>query len=118
MIFNTASIIEANMEAQMDIEVDIAAVAGTLLSLGFSYIPGLDERYQALDGSRKRLVMLFMLLVTAVGIFTLRCIPGTDGLGVPPGTCDQPGAWGLARLFVVAALANQGTFLLSPKPAK
>jgi len=45
----------------------LSAVAGVLLSLLFSYIPGASDWFAALDGTRKRLVMLGALVLVAAG---------------------------------------------------
>ena len=41
----------------------LAAVAGVVLSLAFSYVPGLRDWYEALAGEFKRLIMAGVLLV-------------------------------------------------------
>jgi hypothetical protein len=95
---------------------EISAAAGILLSLGFSYIPGVQKRFAELDPTHKRLVMLGLLLACALCVFGLSCA----GPGFPPGpwpafTCDRDGAWELARVFVAALIANQAAFSISPR---
>ena len=41
----------------------LAIAAGILLSLAFNYIPGLNDWYQALEGTYKRLIMLLALVL-------------------------------------------------------
>ena len=101
----------------------LTLLAGTLLSLGFSYIPGLSAWYSRLGmtpdgesdgGTRKRLVMLALLALSAGGSFALAC----SGWGASAGlrlSCDQTGAVGLARVLVLAIIANQATFKISPR---
>jgi hypothetical protein len=50
------------------------AVAGALISLLCSYVPGLSEWYAALDGTRKRLGMLAALCAVAAAILGLSCL--------------------------------------------
>jgi len=88
----------------------LVAIAGIILSLGFSYIPGLDVKFAALDGVYKRLIMLGLILLTAAGTFGLSCAGLIDAA-----TCDQAGAWGLVQLFIFAAIANQSAYMLSPE---
>ena len=90
----------------------LSAMAGILLSLGFSYIPGVSQRFGDLAPTQKRLVMLGLLLACALGVFGLSCVK-TGWLSAP--TCDQAGAWGLARIFVAAMIANQAAFAVSPR---
>lgn len=93
---------------------ELAGIAGMVLSLVFSYVPGLRQRYGALDGNRKRLVMLVALAVTALGVYGLACTGlGPDfGLAV---TCDRQGAVALVQAFVMALVANQATYALTPR---
>lgn len=94
---------------------EISAAAGILLSLGFSYLPGLKERFAALAPSHKRMVLLALLAVTAGAIFALSCLrPGW----LPGTSCSEAGAWELARIFVVAVIANQAAFEVSPRAAQ
>lgn len=92
----------------------LSASAAILLSLAFSYIPPLNQYYQQLDATAKRLVMLIALLVTAAGAFTLTCAGFASVLGLPL-SCDTPGALGLLRALIAALVANQATYALSPR---
>ncbi len=89
----------------MDTEL-LMAVAGFVLSLAFSYVPGLQNKFGELGSEHKRLVML-VCLVAAVGfIWGAGCL---DLWGV----CY---AWqDVVRGFFIALVTNQGTFLITPK---
>lgn len=88
----------------------ISALAGSLLSLVFSYVPGLAPKFDALDPTQKRLTMAVAIVVTSAIVylyshrdnlqaaFTLEALPGLIGP------------------IVFALAANQGTYLLTPKP--
>jgi hypothetical protein len=90
---------------------EISAIAGILLSLGFSYLPGLKDRFSQLEPTSKRLVMLGLLALVALGVFGLSCLrPGW----LPGVTCSGEGAWELARIFFIAVVANQAAYELSP----
>jgi hypothetical protein len=92
----------------------ISAVAGVILSLLFSYMPGLKDWFASLDGTYKRLVMIGLMLVVALAAFGLSC----GGLGAQFGvsiSCTQEGAIGLLLAFVAALVGNQAMFLVSPK---
>jgi hypothetical protein len=92
---------------------DICMAAGVLLSVGFSYIPGLNESFSALSPTQKRLVMLAMLTLATGGVFALSCLDASIALGGV--ACDRAGAWGLIRALVLAAIANQSAYALSPR---
>jgi len=87
----------------------LAALAGVVISLAFSYVPGLSTKYDALDGTKKRLVMLGVLLVVAVGAFGASCA------GIAQyATCDMAGAKQMLDAFIAAAVANQTAYQLTP----
>jgi hypothetical protein len=87
----------------------LAAIAGIVLSLAFSYIPGLKDWYDKQTGDYKRLIMLGSLFVVAAGALGLSC---ANLLAVF--ACTWAGAWQALLLFLSAAIANQMTFLVSP----
>jgi hypothetical protein len=93
----------------MTVEMVIAFL-GVLFSLLFSYIPGLKSWYEKLDGTYKRLVMLLAGLLVVGGAFGLSC---AGLLAYFP--CTGDGAWQAVQLFFLFAVANQTTYLLSPK---
>ena len=88
----------------------LTTIAGVLISLAFSYVPGASDWFAKLDGTYKRLVMLAALLLAAGGAFGLGCAGYSTG--VP---CDGHGALKMLELFILAAMANQSAFLLTPK---
>jgi hypothetical protein len=91
-------------------QAKLAAITGIVVSLLFSYFPGLATWYEKLPGDYKRLVMLVALLLTTAGAFGLACAGRKTGL-----TCDQPGIWQAIEVFIGAAIASQSTYLLTPK---
>lgn len=93
----------------------LSALAGVVLSLAFSYIPGLKTWFGGLSSTGKRLVMLAALLIVAGGSFGLSCAGVLDGaLATPAVLCEQRGAMEIAWAFVAALVANQATYQLSP----
>jgi hypothetical protein len=104
----------------------LSTVAGAVLSLGFSYIPNLKDWYNRLGkgengtddgGTKKRLVMLGLLVLVVVVVFALSCASLAEGFELYV-TCDQPGAIGLVKALVFAIAANQGTYMLTRRPKK
>ena len=92
----------------------IASMAGALLSLLFGYAPGLRPWYEALEPTRKALVMAGLLLAAAAVLYVAACYtPWPVGV-----TCDENGFWQLARLFMAALVANQATYLIGVKPSR
>jgi hypothetical protein len=94
----------------------LSLIAGATLSLAFSYLPGLHERFAALDPTRKRLVMLALLVLSAGAVYGLSCL----GWGLRWGillTCDRDGLAGLLEQLLLAVIANQGVYAISPPRA-
>lgn len=92
-----------------------SAVAGLVLSLAFSYIPGLNEWFASKDSTTKRGLTALILLAIAFVAFGASCANLLAGLPITI-TCSQGGAVTLLFSFIAALSANQATFLLSPKP--
>jgi hypothetical protein len=95
----------------------LAVIAGAILSLAFSYIPGLKNRYEPLSEEVKRLVMLGLLVLVVAGVFGLACSRFGVYLGIAI-ACDEPGLVGLVWSLVLAVMANQSTYLITPKLRK
>jgi xanthine/uracil/vitamin C permease (AzgA family) len=91
----------------------LSASAGILLSLAFSYLPGLAPWFGQLEPTVKRLVMAGALLIVAVATFGLSCAGVVDAA-----SCTQAGGWSILSALVAALVANQATYLISPKPAE
>jgi len=95
----------------------LSLIAGTALSLLFSYIPRADGKFKKLDGVYKRLIMLGGLVLVSGSVYGLSCIGWGSAWGITV-TCDQPGALGLVGSFVLAMIANQSTYAISPQKTK
>ena len=92
----------------------LSASAGVVLSLAFSYIPGLEAWYGKLDPNFKRLVMLALLFVVGLGALGLACSGFGANFGVEL-ACDESGGVLLLKAFLAAAIANQTAYKLSPQ---
>ena len=92
----------------------LSSIAGVILSLAFSYLPGLKRWYGTLDGTAKRLVMFAVLSATALGLYALACTPYAELLGISL-SCDASCAVMLLRLLLSALIANQATYSLTPR---
>jgi hypothetical protein len=88
----------------------LSGAAGILLSLLFSYTPGLRQWYGKQSGEAKSLIMLASLVVVACGVFGLSCYGPFDWV-----QCTQDGAWGLGILFVSALVTNQPMYNITRK---
>ena len=91
----------------------LVAVAGTMLSLMFGYLPGLRTWFETLDQVRKAQLMGAMLIVAAVVVFLAACYTPYHWA-----TCSGEGAWQLVELLFAALVANQATYVLVVRPTR
>lgn len=95
------------MEVKVTAEF-LALLAGAVLSLAFSYIPGLKALYDPLSGVWKRVVMAALLLVVSLALFGLGCAGIIQGV-----SCDRNGIIQLVGVFISALMANQSTYMIA-----
>jgi hypothetical protein len=91
----------------------ILYISGILLSLAFSYFPGLKTWYEKQSGY-KALILLFLSLVVAAAYFGLACTPLALKLGIMI-PCSWDGALIVALAFVKVVVGSQATYLLTKK---
>ncbi len=93
-------------------EIQLSAFVGVLLSLVFSYIPGLNKWYEGLATDLKRAIMGGLLIVTSAAIFGLSCAGLGPDLGVTV-ACSKAGGIELLNVIIAALVANQSAFLVT-----
>lgn len=102
----------------MNITADfISSVAGILLSLVFSYIPGLNTAFAKLDTGKQRLIMLASLVVVSLALVGISCAGFAKDLGIAL-TCDRSGFVLVAQAFVFSLIANQAAYSITPQAPK
>jgi hypothetical protein len=84
--------------------------AGVVLSLVFTYLPGVKVRFGGMGERGKIAATLASLLLVSVGVFLLSC--GDVKVLV---ACTKEGALQLFTLFFYAAAGSQFAFVLTPK---
>jgi len=89
-------------------------IAGAILSLAFSYIPGLAPAYDKLEPTQKRLIMLALLVVVTGSVYGLSCAGWGSSWGIVI-TCNLAGLQGLIAQLILAIIANQGVYAISPR---
>jgi hypothetical protein len=88
----------------------LALLAGGVLSLVLAYFPWVSAWYNKFDSPHKQFINLVALLFVSLAMFGLSCLGWLEGLGLPPVTCDQPGALALVRAFILALVGSSGTY--------
>ena len=91
----------------------ISLIAGTVLSLLFSYLPGARNWYTQFSPEVKRSIMLGLILLTGGIIYGLSCLGWGVAWGIAP-ICNQSGLLGLIEQVVIAIIANQSIYAISP----
>jgi len=89
-------------------DLTISTLAGILLSLVFSYIPGASTWYEKFTAQQKSLLMLLFLALACVVIFVASCLGFLTQLA-----CTADGAKSLIPLFISAMIANQSTYQIT-----
>jgi hypothetical protein len=92
----------------------LSLITGTLLSLFFSYVPGIHNWYTNFEPIIKRLIMLGLLLLVSVSIYGFSCLGWAADWGISI-TCSKTGLQTLIKQTVLAIIANQSIYSLSPK---
>jgi hypothetical protein len=92
----------------------LAALAGLILSLVFSYVPGIKDWFEAQSMGMKQAIMGGLLVVIALVVFGLSCagLGASLGIGVE---CSVAGAYGFLQVLIAALVANQSIYLITRK---
>lgn len=86
----------------------LGAISGVVLSLVFSYIPGLKEWFAKLPANYKQAVMGGLLVVIAGVIVGLSCANLVIYI-----TCNKEGILGFVNVLIAALVANQSMYLIT-----
>ena len=86
----------------------LGAIAGVVLSLLFSYVPGVKAWYANLTAGAKQAVMGGLLIIVALAVFGLSCSGVLNSVA-----CNESGAWGLIVVLVNALVSNQSVYLIT-----
>ena len=93
---------------------NLSLVSGMVLSLTFSYVPGASSWFEKFDPEIKRLIMLVLLTITAGIVFGLSCAGWSSEWNISQG-CNRSGLLGLIEQLVLATIANQSVYAISPR---
>jgi len=93
-------------------EIELGGIVAALLSLVFSYVPGLNAWFDALKTEYKRLIMLGLLVLVSAVIYGVACAGFAPAIGVTA-TCDEAGAIELLKILLAAIVANQGVYKIT-----
>lgn len=92
----------------------LSSIAGILLSLLASYLPGFSAWFERLQGIHKRLALAGALLLSAIGFAALSCSPWGEAIHLAQ-ACDQSFLLSVIWNFILAFIANQSTYVATRK---
>lgn len=99
----------------------LSRLAGVLLSLALTYIPGLAPKYDALSGIQKAGVFLLLSLIGGMISLLIGCT-GVSIVLFPGVSCTTSGVVDVLNAFILTAQAGAATYLttlkLHPKYSK
>lgn len=93
---------------------ELSIIAGVVLSLLFSYVPGVNTWFTALKSIYKRIIMLVLLVVVAAAVYGLSCAGILQDMVGWHMTCDRTGLINLIYTVILAIMANQSTYAITP----
>jgi len=95
------------LEGEMNVEF-LAGLSGAVLSFLFSYIPGFNAWFDALEAIYKRIIMGALIVAVGAGSYGLVC---AGFLSVV--TCDNTGASAVVNAVLAALVANQAAYAIT-----
>jgi hypothetical protein len=95
----------------------LSLIAGTTLSLVFSYFPGARSWFDGYSPEIRRLIMLALLVCSACIVYGLSCLGWAAEWGISL-TCDRSGLFGLIEQLVLAIIANQSIYAITPRKSR
>ena len=87
----------------------LSALAGTILSLIFSYLPGVSTWFATLSSQAKSGIFALLMIAVGAAVYGLSCASVLES--VP---CTQAGLVKLITVIFAALVASQATYQLSP----
>lgn len=91
----------------------IVSITGAVISLVFSYFPGLRQAYASMPAELKSAIMILLMAGVVAAIVALNC-SGWIQAGI---SCDSIGIQQVVWWYILALIANQGVYQVSPQPA-
>lgn len=92
----------------------ISSVAGIVMSLVFEYLPVVSTWYNKLLNNYQKLIMLGVMAVIVASIYAFNCLGWFTGY-IPVVSCSSSGREAAVLAFIAAMIANQATYLVTPK---
>jgi hypothetical protein len=92
----------------------LSMVTGAVLSLVFSYVPGLNAWFAKKEKETQQLYMLGLMIIVAGAAFGLACGNVLYDLFGVVLTCDRAGALTVVKALLLAIAGNQTVYRITP----
>lgn len=96
-----------------ELSAQIATVAGVIITLALAYAPGLKDRWEALNGTQKRLVLGILYAAVSAGLYVPSCWGGPVLV-----ECSTDSIWSVVLAFLMALISGQSTYTALPAEDK
>lgn len=96
-----------------ELSTQIAAVAGVVITLALAYLPGVKAKWEALDGTRKRLALGILYAAVSIGLYVPSCLGGPQIV-----ECSTESIWSVVLAFLMALISSQGMYQILPSEDK
>ena len=91
----------------------LSGMAGGLLSLLASYVPGLKQAYARMDSTKKSLIMAILVILAGIGSAAWSCSAPESSETVA--ACLGVGWRAYAQTILAALVANQAVHRITPE---
>lgn len=96
-----------------ELHVQIATIAGIIITLALAYLPGVKTKWEALDGTRKRLALGILYAAVSIGLYVPSCFGGPQLV-----ECSTDSIWGVVLAFLMALISSQSMYAVLPAQDK
>lgn len=96
-----------------ELHVQIATIAGVIITLALAYLPGVSAKWEALDGTRKRLALGILYAAVSIGLYVPSCFGGPQLV-----ECSTDSIWSVVLAFLMALISSQSMYAVLPAQDK
>lgn len=89
-----------------------ATLAGAFISLIFSYVPSLNTWFARKSADFQRLTMVGLMVLVAIFLYLAGCL---GWITIENFVCGQQSIMTFLSALIMALIANQGTYAVSPQ---
>jgi hypothetical protein len=96
-----------------ELSVQIATIAGVVITLALAYVPGLKAWWEERDSTQKRVVLAALYLAVSAGLYVPSCLGGPQLV-----QCSTESIWTVVLAFLMALISSQSMYTVLPAETK